>query len=111
MNTVEFNRLLRMCRDAMRGGWSAQSAGEKLAAALVLNRADWLKQMDCTIPEAIERVGREWISIIPTVARTLRNEVQAESDIDPLESLQGTILRYEEPMGPAVADDEWEALK
>lgn len=42
--------------------------------ALVLNRADWLAEMDYTIPEAIERSGSEWVSVIPQVARQLAEE-------------------------------------
>ena len=46
----------------------------RLAVALVLNRADWLVGIDYTIPEAIERSGAEWVSIIPQVARQLAEE-------------------------------------
>ena len=69
--------LLRKARDARRGGhdsWGVQSTGEKVAVALVLNRADWLAEIDYTIPEAIERSGMEWVSIIPQVARQLTEE-------------------------------------
>lgn len=74
MNDVELRHLLQKCRDAAAGGWSVQSTGEKLAAALVLNRPDWLASMDYTIAEAIERVGPAWIALVPQVARTLRDE-------------------------------------
>jgi hypothetical protein len=40
-----YSHLLNKARDAMRGGhdaWRVQSTGEKVAVALVLNRADWL---------------------------------------------------------------------
>ena len=40
-----FAHLLRKSRDAKQGGpeaWAVQSTGEKVAVALVLNRADWL---------------------------------------------------------------------
>jgi len=72
-----YEHLLRKSRDAMRGGkdaWGVQSTGEKVAVALVLNRADWLAEMDYTIPEAIERSGTEWVAVIPTVARQLAEE-------------------------------------
>ena len=55
-----------------RGG--VQSTGEKVAVALVLNRADWLAEIDYTIPEAIERSGAEWVAILPQVARQLAEE-------------------------------------
>ncbi len=40
-----YEHLLRKSRDAKSGGhdaWAVQSTGEKVAVALVLNRADWL---------------------------------------------------------------------
>ncbi len=60
-----------------RGGhaaWSVQSTGERVAVALVLNRADWLAEIDYSIAEAMERSGPEWVSIIPQVARQLAEE-------------------------------------
>lgn len=70
--------LLRKARDAKRGGhaaWAVQSTGERVAVALVLNRADWLAEMDYSIGEAIERSGPEWVAFIPQVARELADEV------------------------------------
>ncbi len=58
--------------DALAGGWSAQSTGERLAVALVLNRADWLAQMDYTIGEALDRIGLDWADAVPVVALALR---------------------------------------
>ena len=49
------------------GPWST---GEKLAVALALDRADWLKAMGYTMLEAIERVGPTWVA----AARTVQNE-------------------------------------
>ena len=72
-----YEHLLRKSRDAKRGGrdaWGVQSTGEKVAVALVLNRADWLAEIDYTIPEAIERSGMEWVAIIPQVTRQLTEE-------------------------------------
>ena len=69
-----YEHLLRKSRDAKRGGhdaWRVQSTGEKVAVALVLNRADWLAEISYTIPEAIERSGQEWVAIVPQVARQL----------------------------------------
>jgi hypothetical protein len=72
-----YEHLLRKSHDAKRGGhdaWGVQSTGEKLAVALVLNRADWLDEIQYTIAEAIERSGAEWVAIIPQVARQLAEE-------------------------------------
>jgi hypothetical protein len=51
-----------------------QSTGEKVAVALVLNRADWLEEFDYTLAEAIERAGQEWVAMIPQIARQLAEE-------------------------------------
>ena len=72
-----YEHLLRKARDAKSHGyeaWAVQSTDEKVAVALVLNRADWLSTIQYTIAEAIERSGMEWVSIIPQVARQLAEE-------------------------------------
>ena len=72
-----YEHLLRKATEAKRGGhdaWAVQSTGERVAAALVLNRADWLAEMGYTIPEALERSGADWVAIIPQVARHLAEE-------------------------------------
>jgi hypothetical protein len=72
-----YDHLLRKARDAKRGGheaWTVQSTGERVAVALVLDRADWLREIDYTIAEAIDRSGSEWVAIIPQVARQLAEE-------------------------------------
>lgn len=72
-----YQHLLRKSLDAKHGGheaWAVQSTGERVAVALVLNRADWLAELDYSIAEAIERSGSEWVAIIPQVARQLAEE-------------------------------------
>ena len=71
-----YNHLMSKARDAKRGGhdaWAVQSTGEKVAVALVLNRADWLAEYGYTIAEAIDRAG-EWVRIIPQIACQLAEE-------------------------------------
>ncbi|MDR2881830.1 MAG: hypothetical protein LBV29_08040 [Azoarcus sp.] len=65
--------ILDKCR-AAKNGANYLSTGESLVAALVLNRSDWLAEMNYTIPEALERIGPEWAKQIPAVARILREE-------------------------------------
>ena len=79
MNTTELKHILNKCRDAKNGGFGVLSTGEKLAAALVLNRPDWLVSMNYTIAEAIECVGAEWVALIPTAERMLRDEGEADA--------------------------------
>ncbi|TCK73457.1 hypothetical protein [Acidipila rosea] len=74
---ARYEHLLRKSPDATRGGheaWAVQSTGERVAVALVLNRADWLAETDYSIAEAIERSGSKWVAIIPRVARQLAEE-------------------------------------
>ena len=73
----QYGHLLRKARDAQHGGhssWAVQSTGEKVAVALVLNRPDWLAEVDYTIAEAMDRSGADWVSMIPKVARQLTEE-------------------------------------
>jgi hypothetical protein len=72
--TAERRHLVSKCMDAKAGGFDVLSTGEKVAAALVLNRPDWLAQMGYTLAEAIDRVGPEWLALIPAVARELDTE-------------------------------------
>jgi hypothetical protein len=74
---AHYEHLLRKSREAKHGGreaWAVQSTGEKVAVALVLNRADWLVEMGYTIAEAIDRSSPEWVAILPQVARQLAEE-------------------------------------
>lgn len=72
--TAERRHLVSKCMDAKAGGFDVLSTGEKVAAALVLNRPDWLAQMGYTLAEAIDRVGPDWLALIPAVARELDTE-------------------------------------
>ena len=77
ISSDRYNHLLHKARSAKRGGrgaWAVQSTGEKVAVALVLNRADWLEEIGYTIAEAIERAGQVWVSMIPEIARQLAEE-------------------------------------
>ena len=77
MSDSEYKHLLGKARDAVRGGrdaWGVMAAGEKVAVALVLNRSEWLTEYGYSIPEAIDRCGPVWVSLIPRVARDLADE-------------------------------------
>jgi len=72
-----YEHLLHKARDAKRGGrdaWAVQSTGEKVAVALVLNRPEWIAEYGYTIAEAIDRAGRDWVEMIPQIARQLGDE-------------------------------------
>jgi hypothetical protein len=67
--------ILGKTRDAAAGGITVLSTGEALAAALVLNRADWIADRGYTIAEALERIGPEWVRLIPAAAKQFRREI------------------------------------
>ena len=82
MNGHEFLHLLSKVRDAATGGkeaWSVQSTGEKVAVALALNHFDWLHSMGYTIPEAIDRAGPEWVSMIPEIEKIVLRDAEASA--------------------------------
>jgi hypothetical protein len=68
----KFDHLVMKVRDAANGGIGHLSTSGALAAALVLNRSDWLSKMGFTIPEALERVGAEWGSMISAAAKVVQ---------------------------------------
>lgn len=77
-------QIIEKSRDAKRGGFGVLSTGEKLAAALVLNRADWLAEMEYTMAEAIERLGPQWVARIPEASRQLVYESEVErGEVEP----------------------------
>ncbi|MDB5930971.1 MAG: hypothetical protein JWR60_2678 [Polaromonas sp.] len=76
-DNAEYRHFLVKARVAKRDGQDAggvMSRGEKVAVALVLNRADWLASIDFTLAEAIDRTGPEWLALVPQVVRALQDE-------------------------------------
>lgn len=74
IGSADLAHLLGKAHDAASSGPGGMSTGEKLAVALILDRPDWLAAMNCTIAEAMERVGPDWVRLIPAVARQCRRE-------------------------------------
>ena len=89
MDDQQLRHLLGACRAARdTAGFPSQlSTGERLAAALVLNRADWLAEEEYTIVEAIDRIGPDWASLLPHAVLQLKEDhrarLEALSDDDP----------------------------
>jgi hypothetical protein len=53
-------------------GPGALSTGEALAAAIVLNRPEWLARMNYTLAEAFERIGPEWWPLLRQAERIIQ---------------------------------------
>ena len=62
-------------------GPSPLSTGEKLMAALALNRPDWLSGRGYTVVKALERVGDEWVAFLPRVVKEVADLRCAGGDV------------------------------
>jgi len=63
-------RVIQVALQAQQRGCTGPlSTGESLTAALVLNRHDWLAQMDYTIAQALDRIDRSTVQHIAEAAR------------------------------------------
>lgn len=72
---MRFDDVLSVSRWAAKiGGPGPLSTGEALTAALVLNRADWLKDMGYTIAEALARIDDDTVRHLRAAERRLQNE-------------------------------------
>ena len=73
---MNLQRTIEVARAATRmGGPGPLSTGEALTAALVLNRHDWLDEMDYTIAEALDRIDTDTVQHLRDAERALRREV------------------------------------
>ncbi|CAJ0794000.1 MAG: hypothetical protein QM625_09220 [Ralstonia sp.] len=70
----QLQHITEKARAARIGGFCRLSTGEKLAAALVLNRPDWLDSMGYTIAEAIDRLDHGWVERLMQAERILNDE-------------------------------------
>lgn len=61
---------------AERNNVGVLSTGEALAAAVVLNRADWLAEMGYTITEALARIGDDWVAQLNAASQALSEDAQ-----------------------------------
>lgn len=72
---MDFEGVVRVARFAKRNkGTGPLSTGESLTAALVLNRHDWLKKMDYTIAQALDRIDANTIQHLRDAERLLADE-------------------------------------
>ncbi|MDE1143510.1 MAG: hypothetical protein PW999_28615 [Paraburkholderia tropica] len=72
MDNEHLEHLIHKTLQAKAGGLDALSTGEKLAAAILLNRFDWLQEMDYSMAEAIARIDDNWLELIGTASRILK---------------------------------------
>ncbi len=69
---MNLDRVIQVALQAKRMGETGPlSTGEALTAALVLNRHDWLQEMDYTIAQALDRIDQDTIEHLADAARSL----------------------------------------
>lgn len=84
---MDFDHLMHKVRHAASGGINVISTGEALAAALVLNRPDWLANMGYTIAEALDRIDQDCIPLLSRVAKQWELEQEHEAEQQRSEAL------------------------
>lgn len=92
------DHLVACARSAdVAGRTTYHSTGEALAAALILDRSDWLRTMGYTMVEAIDRLDADWLALLPEATRRFQdvraaaNEALADGEATAtLEQLVGT---------------------
>ena len=72
---MNLQRTVEVARSAAHmGNPGPLSTGEALTAALVLNRADWLADMDYTIAQALDRIDSDTLQHLRDAELILRRE-------------------------------------
>lgn len=79
IGNADLKHMLAKTREAAAFGPGALSTGEVLAAALILNRPDWLLDRNYTIAEALDRIGPEWAKLIPAAANQFKQDCDVET--------------------------------
>lgn len=72
-----FDHLVDKAKYAQQvGSPGACSTGEALAAALILDRPDWIASMGYTLAEAIGRIDADWVEMIPLAERQVQSDCE-----------------------------------
>ncbi|MGK9236343.1 hypothetical protein KXS07_31465 [Inquilinus limosus] len=96
IGNADLAHMIQKARAAPNGSFGVLSTGEKLIAALLLNRPDWLAEMDYTMADAIERVGADWLRLIPAAARQLRDEIREAAHADAIKAREAKLTGLSE---------------
>jgi len=68
IGSADLTHFLGKAHDAAGRGLNGMSTGGQLAVALILDRPDWIAAQGFTIAEAMEKIGPEWLRLIPALA-------------------------------------------
>ncbi|MEX3859672.1 hypothetical protein AB3X94_37410 [Paraburkholderia sp. BR10923] len=73
ITNTDLRHIVRKCLDVKDAdGPGALSTGEALAAAIVLNRPEWLARMNYTLAEAIDRIDDSWLPLLRKAERIIK---------------------------------------
>ncbi|CAB3920124.1 Uncharacterised protein [Achromobacter xylosoxidans] len=79
---MTFDHLMRVVRSAAaNNGPGPMSTGEALAAALVLNRADWLADLGYTIAQALDRLDEGDADLLSRAEKLWRAQCDAQAEV------------------------------
>lgn len=76
---MNLERVINVALTAQRRGSTGPlSTGEALTAALVLNRHDWLAEMDYTVAQALHRIDSDSIEHLREAERWIASQTSEE---------------------------------
>jgi len=72
---IDFEHLLAATLESRRSqaAWRDLSRRERAFAAMALNRADWLREDELTLAQALELLGADLVELLPAVERAISN--------------------------------------
>jgi len=74
----EIEKIIEVANELKRTGGTPASTGERIAAAFVLNRQDYLPDMYCDMVEAWDRLDADWQEYVRLIKRDYMDLVKAE---------------------------------
>lgn len=100
----DLEQILAATHRAEAEGIGTLSHLETLIAAFVLNRPDWLADMDYSLAQAVERVGAKLLALIPRACMQLDDEAVA---IEHQAERDRAAAMLSSPAGPTSARGKW----
>ena len=73
----QVTKIIEVANELIRTGSTAASTGERIAAAFVLNRMDYLPDMYSDVVEAWDRLDYEWQNYVRAIKRKAMHLIKA----------------------------------
>jgi len=74
----EMEKIIEVANSLQATGSTGASTGERIAAAFVLNRMDYLPDMYSDINEAWDRLDSQWQHYVRLIKRDYQHRIEAE---------------------------------